>query len=114
VEAGVLLAQRWILARLRNRVFYDLRMLNEAISELLEELSNRPFKKLEGCRRSLFESADWPAMKPLHGGQRVASQARNYGRKGSATTCNDHRRLEPGTTATSLGACDPAEPAARS
>jgi transposase len=142
VEAGVLLAQRWILARLRNQVFYDLRTLNEAIAELLEDLNERPFKKLDGCRRTSFESIDRPSMKPLparryemgewakarvnvdyhvvfderlysvpvalvgerveiratvttveilHGGERVASHARSYGRKGSATTCDEHR-----------------------
>jgi len=39
--------------------------LNTAIAELLERLNNRPFQKLEGCRRSAFESIDRPAMKPL-------------------------------------------------
>ena len=65
VEAGVLVAQRWILATLRNRTFFCLAELNEAISELLERLNTRPFKKLEGCRRSAFESIDRPAMQPL-------------------------------------------------
>jgi transposase len=65
VEAGVLLAQRWILACLRNRQFFSLEELNEAIAERLEQLNARPFQKLEGCRRSAFESIDRPAMKPL-------------------------------------------------
>lgn len=65
VEAGVLLAQRWILACLRNRTFFSLDELNEAIAELLERLNSRPFQKLEGCRRSAFESIDRPAMRPL-------------------------------------------------
>ena len=65
VEAGVLLAQRWILARLRNRTFFSLEELNEAIAELLEDLNTRPFQKLDGCRRSVFESIDRPAMKRL-------------------------------------------------
>ena len=65
VEAGVLLAQRWILACLRNRTFFSLDELNEAIAELLERLNARPFQKLEGCRRSAFESIDRPAMRPL-------------------------------------------------
>ncbi len=64
-EAGVLLAQRWILACLRNRVFFCLDDLNEAIAHLLERLNTRPFQKLEGCRRSAFEQIDRPAMKPL-------------------------------------------------
>jgi len=65
VEGGVLVAQRWILARLRNRTFFSLDELNEAIAELLDDLNTRPFQKLEGCRRSAFESIDRPAMKPL-------------------------------------------------
>jgi transposase len=65
VEAGVLVAQRWILARLRNRTFFSIEELNVAIAELLEELNTRPFQKLEGCRRSAFETLDRPAMKAL-------------------------------------------------
>ncbi|MGC4091069.1 MAG: IS21 family transposase [Polyangiaceae bacterium] len=65
VEAGVLIAQRWILARLRNRVFFSLAELNIAIAELLEELNNRRFQKLPGTRREAFESLDRPCMKPL-------------------------------------------------
>lgn len=65
VEAGVLLAQRWILARLRHRTFFDLAELNTAIAELVDGLNRRPFQKLEGCRRSAFESIDRPAMRPL-------------------------------------------------
>jgi len=64
-EAGVLLAERWILARLRNRRFYSLHEANQAISELVQAINNRPFKKLAGTRRSLFLELDRPAMKPL-------------------------------------------------
>ncbi|HEX5246084.1 MAG TPA: IS21 family transposase [Gaiellaceae bacterium] len=65
VEAAVLLAQRWILACLRNRTFFSLDELNAAIAELLENLNTRPFKKLDGCRRSAFEALDRPALRPL-------------------------------------------------
>ena len=65
VEAGVLIAQRWILARLRHRRFFSLDELNLAIAELLEELNRRPFKKLPGCRQSAFQSIDQPKLKPL-------------------------------------------------
>jgi transposase len=65
VENSVLVVQRWILARLRNCQFFSLEALNAAIGELLVELNNRPFKKLEGCRRSAFEAIDRPAMKAL-------------------------------------------------
>lgn len=65
VEASVLLVQRWILARLRHRQFFSLAELNAAIGELLVTLNKRPFQKLDGCRRSVFEAIDRPAMKPL-------------------------------------------------
>lgn len=65
VEASVLLVQRWVLARLRNRRFFSLGELNRAIAELLVELNERPFKKLPGCRASAFAALDAPALKPL-------------------------------------------------
>ena len=64
-EQGVLLVERWILARLRNRQFFSLAELNAEIARLLERLNDRPFKKLPGSRRSLYESLDRPAMRPL-------------------------------------------------
>jgi transposase len=65
VEAGVLLAQRWILARLRHQRFFGLDELNRAIRPLLAELNRRPFKRLPGSRQSAFETVDRPALKPL-------------------------------------------------
>jgi transposase len=64
-EGGVLLAERWIIARLRNRRFCSLAELNVAIEELVAWLNDRPFKKLEGSRRSLFEELDRLALRPL-------------------------------------------------
>src|ERR1700693_4481647 len=65
VEAAVLVAQRVILAALRNRTFFDLASLNAAIRERLEALNNRPIKSLGLSRRELFERLDRPALKPL-------------------------------------------------
>lgn len=65
VEAGVLLVQRWILARLRHRQFFTLAELNAAIRALLMELNHRPFKKLPGSRASVFTQIDLPAMAAL-------------------------------------------------
>ncbi len=65
VEAGVLLVQRWILARLRNQQFFSLAELNRHIAKLLADLNRRPFKKLAGSRLSAFETIDRPAMRPL-------------------------------------------------
>jgi transposase len=65
VEAGVLVVERWILARLRHRTFFSLGELNIAIAGLLEQLNDRPFKKLDGCRRSRFLELDRPALRAL-------------------------------------------------
>lgn len=64
-EAGVLLAQRWILARLRHQRFFSLAEVNTAIRPLLVVLNARPFKKLPGSRQSVFEEVDRPALRPL-------------------------------------------------
>jgi len=65
VENAVLIVERWILAVLRKRTFYSLGELNEAIAELLEKLNNRPFKKMEGSRRSVFEIHERSTLNPL-------------------------------------------------
>jgi len=64
-EAGVLLVERWILAKLRKHTFFSLVELNREIKRLLQELNNRPFKKLPGSRKSQFDEIDKPALKPL-------------------------------------------------
>jgi transposase len=65
VEVGVQAVERWILARLRNQTFFSLDALNRAIAELLSRLNARPFKKLPGSRRELFEKLDQPALQSL-------------------------------------------------
>jgi transposase len=65
VELSVLLVCRWILARLRHQRFFSLEELNAAIRPLLVDLNNRPFQRLPGSRRSVFEALDRPAMRPL-------------------------------------------------
>lgn len=65
VEVAVQVVERWILARLRNRTFFRLTELNQAIRELLEELNHRPMEHLEQSRRTLFETVDRPALLPL-------------------------------------------------
>ena len=67
VEVGVQVVERWILARLRNRRFFSLAELNQAIHELLEEVNRRVTKHLGASRRQLFEALDQPALKPLPG-----------------------------------------------
>jgi transposase len=65
VEVGVLIAQRWILAVLRQCTFYSLTELNAAIRECLERLNTRPMRRLGKSRRDLFEAIDRPNALPL-------------------------------------------------
>ena len=65
VETAVQIVERWILARLRNQRFFSLGQLNESIRILLEKLNTKPFQKLQGTRKSLFETIDRPALNPL-------------------------------------------------
>lgn len=65
VENGVLIVERFILARLRNRQFFSLEELNQAIRELLDELNARLMRKLGASRRAFFEALDLPALKAL-------------------------------------------------
>ncbi len=64
-EVGVQVAERWILARLRNRTFFGLADLNQAISELLHPLNERRMEHLGRSRREFFELLDQPALRPL-------------------------------------------------
>lgn len=66
VEIGVLLAKRYILARLRNRVFTSIEELNAAIAELTVRMNDKPMKGHGNkSRNQLFEELDRPALKPL-------------------------------------------------
>lgn len=64
-EAGVLVVQRWILARLRHHTFFALHELNQRIRELVGELNARPMKRYGASRRELFDRLDRPALGPL-------------------------------------------------
>jgi transposase len=64
-EAAVLLAERWLIAVLRHEKFFSLADLNQALAQLLERLNQRPFRKREGSRASLYAALDRPALQPL-------------------------------------------------
>lgn len=64
-ESGVLLAERWIIARLRDRRFFSVAEANAAIAGCVREINARPFQKMDGSRQSLFESLERPALRPL-------------------------------------------------
>jgi transposase len=65
VEVAVLVAQRWIIAVLRNRKFHTLTDLNEAIEELTERINQRVMKNYGRSRAQLFATLDAPVLKPL-------------------------------------------------
>jgi hypothetical protein len=61
VEVAVLVVERWILARLRNRRFCSLAELNRAIAELLADLNARPTAPSGWKRRAIAASTSAPA-----------------------------------------------------
>jgi transposase len=64
-EKTVNIATTWVLAALRNQVFFNLGDLNAAIADKLEELNDKPFQKLTGSRRSAFLGEEAAALQPL-------------------------------------------------
>lgn len=64
-ELGVLIAERRILAPLRNVTFLGFAEANKAIRAQLEQVNARRFKRMNTCRRELFERVDRPALRPL-------------------------------------------------
>lgn len=65
VEVAVQIAQRWILARMRNEKFTSLGELNERIAELCAELNRRVMRHYKASRLELFERLDKPALRAL-------------------------------------------------
>jgi len=65
VEGGVLIAQRWILARLRNLTCFSLDELNAHIAMLVVDLNTRVMKRYGKSRRQLFDELDRPELTAL-------------------------------------------------
>ena len=51
VEVAVQVAQRWVLARLRNETFFSLGALNARIAELCKDMNARPMRSYGGASR---------------------------------------------------------------
>jgi transposase len=64
-EAGVQMAERWLLAVLRHETIRSLADGNAALRPLLARLNARPFQKRAGSRLTLFETLDRPALRAL-------------------------------------------------
>ncbi len=79
VEVAVQIAQRWILARLRNERHFSLDSLNGRIAELLEDLNDRMMRRYGESRRQLFERLDRPALKALPATRFVFAEWKNAG-----------------------------------
>jgi transposase len=65
VEVAVQVTTRFIIAKLRNRQFFLLPVLNAAIAELVAQINNRVSRHLGASRRALFEDLERPTLKPL-------------------------------------------------
>jgi len=64
-EGTVKHASTWIIAALRNRKFFSIHNVKEAVAEKLEEFNAKPFKKREGSRLSAFLNEEKSFLKPL-------------------------------------------------
>ena len=65
VEESIGWLETWLLGRLRNRCFFSFSELNIAIRAELSTLSEQPYQKRSGSRKSVFFEVDLPAMRPL-------------------------------------------------
>lgn len=65
VEVGVQVAERWILAALRDQTFFSLEALNERIFELLESVNTREMRGYGKSRQELFRTLEKPALMSL-------------------------------------------------
>ena len=64
VEVAVQIAQRWVLARLRNQRFFSRAELNAAIKTLVDELNARQMRGFGSSRAELFAELDKPKLTP--------------------------------------------------
>lgn len=103
VEQAVLVVQRWLLGRLRHRIFYSLAEVNAAIGELLTRLNEeRPIRRLGMTRRRLLEEVDRPALKPLPASPYVLGEWRIR-----RVSLDYHVEVEKHTTASRIALCAP-------
>ena len=65
VETGVQIAERQILAVLRDQRFFSIAALNQAIVPHLDRLNTQPFQKLDGSREQCFLEVEKPQLLPL-------------------------------------------------
>lgn len=64
-ENSVQNVERWVLAPLRNQIFFSVGEANRGMASLLHALNQKEMKHLGKSRRELFEELDQPALLPL-------------------------------------------------
>ncbi len=64
-EGHVLIVERWILMALRHTHLYSLGEAQTRVAALTQQLNARPFQKLPGCRRLLWETVERATLQPL-------------------------------------------------
>lgn len=65
VESNVLHIQRFILGRLRDRMFFSLAEVKDAVLELVVQFNAEPMQIYKVSRRERFDAIDKPLAKPL-------------------------------------------------
>jgi len=65
VEVAVLIVERFVLARLRNRRFFSLEELNASIRECVADLNAKVMRKIGKSRAELLDTIDRPALDRL-------------------------------------------------
>lgn len=64
-EYSVQLVERWIIAKHRDDIYFSLYELNRMVRKELDAANLKPFQKMEGSRRSVFEQTEKHLLKPL-------------------------------------------------
>jgi len=65
VEAGVRIAQTYLLGRLRNQTFFSLDEANNAIKPMVERMNDHVMRRVGVSRKDLFTRIEKPALNPL-------------------------------------------------
>lgn len=64
-EGGVLILERWALAKLRDRVFHSLADINGALRACLDQINGKVMRQYGASRQERFDTIDRPKLLPL-------------------------------------------------
>jgi len=64
-EGAVLIVERWVIAKLRNRTFQSLAEINAEIHRCMIDVNGREMREYKESRRRRFEELDKPLLRPL-------------------------------------------------